>query len=169
MISRFYFIDRLYTTISTLTLVPSLLLDRKRFTCVVYHEALINNTNFLHRSFEVKISSPPDIPIIYGYSPTDRLINGSYITLQCQSYGGYPLGRLSWHRLENKNKLLTLISNSSIVLRQANITESNISMIIEPSDNNVTLSCHVTNDYLDSLERTLQTNITLQVACKLFK
>jgi hypothetical protein len=39
-------------------------------------------------------------------------------------------------------------------------------MIITPSDNNVTFSCHVGNDYLYSLGQILQTDITLQVACE---
>lgn len=41
-------------------------------------------------------------------------------------------------------------------------------MIITPSDNNLTYSCQVRNNYLDSIGQILQTNITLQVACKDF-
>ena len=39
-------------------------------------------------------------------------------------------------------------------------------MIVSPADNNATLSCHVINAYLYSLGQRLQTNLTLQVACK---
>jgi hypothetical protein len=38
--------------------------------------------------------------------------------------------------------------------------------MITPLDNNLIYSCQVRNDYLDSIEQILQTNITLQVACK---
>ncbi|CAF1528193.1 unnamed protein product [Rotaria sp. Silwood1] len=160
--SRTFIKDYLFSTISTLTLIPSLLLDKKRFMCDVRHETLINNTNILRRIFEIQITSPPNIPIIHGYSSKFRLINGSLLTLSCQSYGGHPLGKLLWYRLENES--LYLIDNSSIILYQENTIENNLTMIIQPSDNNILFSCHITNDYLQSLGQTLQTNITLQVA-----
>jgi len=161
-----FLLDRRFTTVSTLTLVPSLSLDKRRFTCHVHHETLHGKTDQLSTSLEIKITSPPKIPIIHGYSSAFRVINGSYLTLSCQSYGGNPLGQLSWYRLENEYKRLNLIDNSSNIFHHQNLTENNISMIITPSDNNVTFSCHVTNDYLDSLGETLQKNVTLQVACK---
>ncbi|CAF4627914.1 unnamed protein product [Rotaria sp. Silwood2] len=161
-ISRTFIKDNLFSTMSTLTLIPSLLLHKKRFMCDVRHETLINHTNILRSVFEIEITSPPDIPIIHGYSSTFRLINDSSLTLSCQSYGGHPLGKLSWYRLDNES--FHLIDNSSIIFHEENIIENNITIIIKPSDNNAILSCHVTNDYLDSLGQTLQTNITLQVA-----
>jgi hypothetical protein len=93
-------------------------------------------------------------------------MNGSYLILSCQSFGGYPLGTLSWYRLENGK--FNLIDNSSIIFSEKNLIENNISMIITPSDNNLTYSCHAMNDYLNSIGQTLQTNITLKVACKTF-
>jgi len=93
-------------------------------------------------------------------------MNGSDLNLSCQSSGGYPLGSLSWYRLENEK--FNLIDNSSIKYPEKYLIESNISMIITPSDNNLTYSCQVRNDYLDSIGQILQTNITLQVACKDF-
>ena len=97
------------------------------------------------------------------------MINGSRLTLSCQSRDGHPLGRLSWHRFESANsETSNLIDNSFVILQQQNATENNVSMIISPSDNNATLSCHVVNAYLYSLGQRLQTNITLQVACKNF-
>jgi hypothetical protein len=163
----FFLIDRLFSTISTLTLVPSFSLNKKRFTCDVRHQTFINNTHILRTSFEIEIISPPNTPRIHGYSSTNnRLINGSDLNLSCQSSGGYPLGRLSWYRLENEK--FNLIDNSSIRYPEKHFIESNISMIITPSDNNLTYSCQVRNDYLDSIGQTLQTNITLQVACKDF-
>ncbi|CAF4048068.1 unnamed protein product [Rotaria sp. Silwood2] len=161
-ISRTFIKDNLFSTMSTLTLIPSLLLHKKRFMCDVRHETLINHTNILRSVFEIEITSPPDIPIIHGYSSTFRLINDSSLTLSCQSYGGHPLGKLSWYRLDNES--FHLIDNSSIIFHEENIIENNITIIIKPSDNNAILSCHVTNDYLDSLGQTLQTTITLQVA-----
>ncbi|CAF1488244.1 unnamed protein product [Rotaria sordida] len=162
-ISRILMKDNLFSTISTLTLIPSLLLDKKRFMCDVRHETLNNNMNLLRSLFEIQITSPPNIPIIHGYSSTFHLINDSSLTLSCQSFGGYPLGKLSWYRFENES--LYLINNSSSIIHyQENIIENNITMIIKPSDNNVRFSCHVTNDYLDSLGQILQTNITLHVA-----
>jgi len=150
-------------------LVPSLSLHKIRFTCVVRHETLTDDTNKLQTSFDVEITSPPSIPIIRGYPSTFRLINGSRLTLSCQSRGGNPLGRLSWHRLESGSDASNLIDNSFVILHQQNATENNITMIISPSDNNAILSCHVINAYLYSLGQRLQTNITLQVACKNFK
>lgn len=147
-------IDRLFSTISTLTLIPSLSLNKKRFTCNVQHRTLTDNT--LRIPFEIQITSPPNTPIIQGYSSTKFLINGSYLTLSCQSTGGNPSGKISWYRLENKK------SNSSITIYEQN----NISLIITPADNNQTYSCQVTNDYLESIGKNLQTNITLKVACK---
>lgn len=120
----------------------------------------------MRSTFEIRVTSPPNIPVIYSYPSTIRFINGSSVNLSCQAYGGYPLGRLFWYRLESENKKFNLIDNSSIVLHAENKTDSNISMIAKPSDNNVILSCHVTNDYLYLLGQKLQTNITLQVACK---
>ncbi|CAF1262149.1 unnamed protein product [Adineta steineri] len=162
--SRTYTQNRLFSTTSTLTFVPSLLFDKKRFTCHVHHETLLGKINKLYTSIEIRITSPPNRPMIYGYTSTYRLLNGSYLTLSCQSFGGNPLGRLSWYRLDNEHKRLSLIDNSSIIFQQQNLTINNISMIITPSDNNMTYSCHVTNDYLFSLDQILQTNITVQVA-----
>jgi len=166
---QFIFIGRLFSTVSTLSLIPSLSLHKTRFTCDVRHETLINDTNKLRTSFDVEITSPPSIPIIRGYPSTFRLMNGSRLTLSCQSRGGHPVGRLSWHRLDSGSETSNLIDNSFVVHHQQNSTENNITMMISPSDNNATLSCHVINAYLYSLGQKLQTNITLQVACKNFK
>ncbi|CAF1114272.1 unnamed protein product [Rotaria sordida] len=155
---------RLFSTVSTLILTPSLSLHKNRFTCDVRHETLNNDSNKLRSSFDVEITSPPSIPFILGYPSNFYLINGSRLTLSCQSRGGHPLGRLSWYRLENNSEALNLIDNSFVIFYQQNITENNITMIMSPSDNNVTLSCHVTNSYLYSLGQRLQKNITLQVA-----
>jgi len=165
---QFIFLGRLFSTVSTLSLIPSLSLHKTRFTCDVRHETLINDTNKLRTSFDVEITSPPSIPIIRGYPSTFRLMNGSRLTLSCQSRGGNPLGRISWYRLESGIETLNLIDNSFVVNHQQNSTENNITMLITPSDNNATLSCHVINAYLYSLGQRLQTNITLQVACKFF-
>ena len=160
------FLGRLFSTVSTLALVPSLSLHKTRFTCDVRHEAITDDLHKLQTSFDVEITSPPSVPIIRGYPSTFHLINGSRLTLSCQSRSGHPLGRLSWHRSESGNDTNYLIDNSFVVLHQQNTTENNITMILSPSDNNATLSCHVVNAYLYSLGQRLQTNITLQVACK---
>ena len=159
-------LGRLFSTVSTLSLVPSLTLHKNRFTCNVQHETLTENVSKLQTSFEVEITSPPSLPNIRGYPSTFRLINGSRLTLSCQSIGGHPLGRLSWYRMESGSEISNLIDNSFVVLHQQNSTENNITMLISPSDNNATLSCHVINAYLYSLGQRLQTNLTLQVACK---
>lgn len=159
-------LGRLFSTVSTLALVPALSLHRNRFTCDVRHETLTDSVHKLRTSFDVEITSPPSIPIIRGYPSTFRLMNGSRLTLSCQTRGGHPLGRLSWYRLESGSDISNLIDNSFVVLHQQNTTENNITMLISPSDNNATLSCHVINAYLYSLGQRLQTNITLQVACK---
>ena len=159
-------IGRLYSTVSTLALVPSLSLHRNRFTCDVRHETLTDPDQPLRTSFDVEVTSPPSQPMIRGYQSNFRLINGSRLTLSCQSQGGHPLGRLSWYRFESGSDTSNLIDNSFVVLNQNNATENNISMVIAPSDNNVTLACHAINAYLYSLGQRLQTNITLQVACK---
>ncbi|CAM4919915.1 unnamed protein product [Rotaria socialis] len=163
-ISRTLLKDNIFSTISTLTVNPSLLLDKKRFMCDVRHETLTDSLNQLRTFFEVQISLPPSNPVIYGYSSVSRLVNGSSLSLACQTYGGQPLGTLSWYRLDHGNEPSYLIDNSSIIHHDENFTESNISLFVKPSDNNSTLSCHVTNEYLDSLRKTLETNITLQVA-----
>lgn len=160
-------LGRLYSTVSTLVLVPSLSLHKKRFTCNVQHETLINSNHPpLQASFDVEVTAPPSQPIIQGYPSTFRLMNGSRLTLSCQSFGGYPLGRLSWYRMESNNDTAYLIDNSFVVLNQNNLTENNMTLMISPKDNNVTLSCHVVNGYLYSLGKRLQSNVTLQVACK---
>ena len=161
-------LGRLFSTVSTLSLVPSLALHKTRYTCEVRHETLTNDADKLQTSFSVEITSPPSLPVIRGYPSTFRLINGSRLTLSCQTRGGHPLGRLSWHRIESGNDTSTLIDNSFVVLPQQNVTENNITMLVTPTDNGATLSCHVVNAYLYSLGQRLQTNITLQVACKSF-
>ena len=141
-------------------------MHKSRFTCDVRHETLTDETKKLQTSFLVEITSPPSQPIIRGYPSTFRLMNGSRLTLSCQTRGGHPLGRLSWYRSENGNATSYLIDNSFVVLHQQNATENNMTMSVTPSDNNTTLSCHVMNGYLYSLGQKLETNITLQVACK---
>jgi hypothetical protein len=160
------FQGRLYSTVSTLALTPSISLHKSRFTCDVRHETLNDTSQTLRASFDVEVTAPPSLPIIRGYPSTFRLINGSRLTLSCQSQGGHPLGRLSWYRFESASETSNLIDNSFVVLNDNNSTENNISMIISPTDNNVTIACHVINAYLYSLGQRLQTNITLQVACK---
>ncbi len=147
--------------------MPSFSLHKKHFTCDVRHETFTNSTRVLRTSFEIQITSPPSIPLIHSYASTDRLINGTYLTLSCQSSGGSPLGKLSWYRLDDDR--LNSIDNSSIIFPEKNLVENNISMIIKPSDNNLTFSCQVTNDYLQSIGEVLQNNITLNVACKNFE
>lgn len=152
---------------STLVLVPSLSLHKKRFTCNVQHETLTNPTSQpLQASFDVEVTSPPSQPIIRGYPSTFHLINGSRLALSCQSSGGYPLGRLSWYRTESGNDTGYLIDNSFVILNQNNLTENNLTLIISPKDNNVTLSCHVVNGYLYALGKRLNSSVTLQVACE---
>ncbi|CAF4788031.1 unnamed protein product, partial [Rotaria magnacalcarata] len=72
---------RLFTTVSTLSLVPSLSLHKNRYTCDVRHETLTVDTAKLRTSFDVEITSPPSIPDIHGYSSRLYLINGSRLTL----------------------------------------------------------------------------------------
>lgn len=164
LINYIVLLGRLFSTISTLSLNPSLLLHKSRFTCDVRHETLNDDTTKLQTSFAVEITSPPSQPIIRGYPSTFHLINGSRLTLSCQTRDGHPLGRLSWYRSEHGNDTSYLIDNSFVVLHQQNATENNMTMLISPADNNATLSCHVVNAYLYSLGQKLQTNITLQVA-----
>ena len=159
-------IDRLLSTISTLTLVPSLSLHGKRFTCHVRHETLTDAVTALRTSVEVEITSPPSVPRILGYPSNFRLMNGSHLTLSCQTHGGQPVARVSWYRSETRNRTVTLIDESFAVANQNGTVENNISLIISPADNHVTLSCHAINDYLSSLGQTLQSNVTLQVACE---
>ena len=161
-------IDRLLSTISTLTLVPSLSLHGKRFTCHVRHETLTDAATALRTSVEVEITSPPNAPRILGYPSNFRLVNGSHLSLSCQAHGGQPIARVSWYRSEPRNRTVTLIDDSSSLANQnGTMTENNnISLIISPADNHVTLSCHAVNDYLASLGQTLHSNVTLQVACE---
>lgn len=150
-----------------MTLTPSLSLHKTRFTCEVTHETLANNpSNDLRASFDIEVTSPPSQPIISGYPSSFLLMNGSSLSLSCQSKGGYPLGRLSWYRLDSNSEFSTLIDNSFVVRNQDSLTENNISMIVTPSDNNATLMCQVVNGYLYSLGQRYQTNVTVQVACK---
>ncbi|CAF2741288.1 unnamed protein product [Rotaria sp. Silwood2] len=107
-ISRTFIKDNLFSTMSTLTLIPSLLLHKKRFMCDVRHETLINHTNILRSVFEIEITSPPDIPIIHGYSSTFRLINDSSLTLSCQSYGGHPLDGIADNIDESQQRNFSL-------------------------------------------------------------
>ena len=158
------YLDRLYSTISTLTISPSLSLHKKTFTCHALHETLTNAMKSLQTSFQIVISRPPDQPRIHIHpSSSNYLINGTSISLSCQSSGGYPLGRLFWYR----NR--TLIDQSYLTVDHENLTQNNISMIVTADDNNAVYECHVTNDYLKSTGSIMQTNITLNVACKLLK
>ena len=68
--------------------------------------------------------------------------------------------------LKSGNNTGYLIDNSFVILNQNNLTENNLTMIISPKDNNVTLSCHVVNGYLYALGKQLNSSVTLQVACK---
>jgi len=142
--------DQLFSTISTLTFVPSMAFDRKRFTCQVEHETLIDNIHNLQTSIEIQILSPPDHPIVTMHSS-----NGSYVTLSCRSYRGHPQGVLTWNQM-----------NSSAEIRGNDFVESNLTIVLQPSDNNQTHSCRVNNDYLESIGEIRQTNITLTVDCK---
>ncbi|CAF4548554.1 unnamed protein product, partial [Rotaria magnacalcarata] len=56
--------------------------------CDVRHETLTDSLNQLRAFFEVQISLPPSDPVIFGYSSVSRLVNGSSLSLACQSYGG---------------------------------------------------------------------------------
>ena len=163
-----FFAGRLFTTISTLALVPSLSLHKKRFTCDVHHETLTDNRYILRSSFDIEVTSPPNVSVIHSYPKAVHLRDRSHLTLSCQSHGGYPLGRISWYRLENGTDVPTLIDNSFLINEHQNATENNITMIVSPSENNVTFLCDVTNSYLYSLGQQLQTNITLQVVCMNF-
>lgn len=159
-------LGRLFSTISTLTLIPSSSLHKKRFTCEAIHPTLTSNVEGLKTSFDIEVTSPPSLPKILGYPSNFRLINGSRLSLSCQSKGGYPLGRLSWYRLESNTDSLNLIDNSFVVRHQEELTENNLTMIVSPTDNNVTLICQVSNSYLYSLGQRYQSNITVEVACE---
>ena len=159
-------IDRLFSTISTLTLAPSLAsIHHTNFTCHVLHEALTNAERPLRTSFQVLVTSPPSAPRVQISPSSEYLLNGSSISLSCQSSGGYPSGQLHWYRWENSQK--QLLNDSLTMLHEQNVTENNISMIVSPSENNVTLSCQVINEYLRSTGDALQSNVNLKVACEL--
>ena len=125
---------------------------------------MINENDSFRTSFEIQITSPPDLPQIHGYASTNRLSNGSSLLLSCQAGNGSPLANISWYRLENQQ--LDLIDNSSTIIAEKNLAENNLSLIIRPADNNATYSCQVTNDYLQAVGQIFQINVTLHVACK---
>lgn len=159
-------LDRLFSTVSTLTLAPSLTsIHHSNFTCHVFHETLTNAQSPLRTSFQVLVTSPPSAPRVQMSPSSDYLLNGSSISLSCHSSGGYPPGQLLWYRWENDQK--NLLDDSFTLLDEHNMTENNISVIVSPSENNITLSCRVTNEYLRSTGDILQSNVNLKVACEL--
>ncbi|CAF1101020.1 unnamed protein product, partial [Didymodactylos carnosus] len=164
--SRTYQQGRLYSTISTLHLQPSLTLHKKKFTCDVRHETLTNGDK-LRTAFEVEVTAPPSSPVISGYTSGQRLLNGTQLQLSCVARGGYPLSRVIWYRLlpstnpEGGPIEEKLIDNSFNV--NSDYTENNYTFIVTPQDNNSTLKCDVINSYLYTLGKQMNNRITMQV------
>ncbi|CAF3009640.1 unnamed protein product [Rotaria sp. Silwood2] len=90
-ISRTFIKDNLFSTMSTLTLIPSLLLHKKRFMCDVRHETLNNNMNLLRNG--------PVITRTQGYSISEALMPGSSAILICVIDGNpIDLNKVRWFK-----------------------------------------------------------------------
>ncbi|XP_035212293.1 nephrin-like isoform X4 [Stegodyphus dumicola] len=141
--------EKLYSTLSSVTLYPKGDTSGSMYTCEALHPALEKP---LKATVCVGVLYPPQPPKINGYHEGDVIHVGDHLTLVCSSSGGKPRARIEWFRNGE-----VVEGNSSILGRDSSNT---ISFRVRDIDNNAVYSCAASNPLTP---RPLVTSITLSV------
>ncbi|CAL1267938.1 unnamed protein product [Larinioides sclopetarius] len=126
--------EKLYSTLSSITLYPKGDTSGSTYTCEALHPALEKP---LKTTVCVGVLYPPRHPEIKGYQEGDLIHAGDHLSLTCSSTGGKPPAELQW--LRNGD----IIQGSfSTVGRDSTNT---ISFTVQRTDNNAVYTCAASN------------------------
>ncbi|XP_065200589.1 nephrin-like isoform X2 [Planococcus citri] len=126
--------------LSTLTIKIKSNESSLQLSCVVKHEALSSR---MFSTAQFVVQYPPETPFIDGYHEGQDVQDGDQINLTCRSSGGNPPAHLRWYR--NANKL-----EAPANTERGRISESSISIVVKPEDNNANYSCEASNPATDA-------------------
>ncbi|XP_071044210.1 nephrin-like [Parasteatoda tepidariorum] len=126
--------EKLYSTLSSITLYPKGDTSGSSFTCEALHPALEKP---LKTTVGVGVLYPPRHPVIEGYHDGDLIYKGDKLILTCSSSGGKPPADIVWYRNGD-----TIKGSFSSVGRDSSNT---ISIIVQSSDNNAVYTCAASN------------------------
>ncbi|KAM8713441.1 hypothetical protein ACLKA7_013711 [Drosophila subpalustris] len=92
-------------------------------------------------SHTVNVLYPPSPPLLTGYNNGDILISGSILKLQCSSAGGNPPPSLHWYKNDKRVNAASKVTENKII--------SELSLLVNASDNNAIYKCEVQNAAID--------------------
>ncbi|XP_068144561.1 nephrin isoform X1 [Drosophila tropicalis] len=92
-------------------------------------------------SHTVNVLYPPSPPLVTGYNDGDILVSGSILKLQCSSAGGNPPPSLQWYKNDKRLNAASKVLDNKII--------SELSLLINASDNNAIYKCEVQNAAID--------------------
>ncbi|GBL74741.1 Synaptogenesis protein syg-2 [Araneus ventricosus] len=126
--------EKLYSTLSSITLYPKGDTSGSTYTCEALHPALEKP---LKTTVCVGVLYPPRHPEIKGYQEGDLIHAGDHLSLTCSSTGGKPPAELQWLR----NGDIIQGSFSTVGRDSANT----ISFTVQRTDNNAVYTCAASN------------------------
>ncbi|KAG8196283.1 hypothetical protein JTE90_023837 [Oedothorax gibbosus] len=126
--------EKLYSTLSHITLYPKGDISGSTYTCEALHPALDKP---MKTTVNVGVLYPPRHPEVKGYKEGDLIQAGTHLQLTCTSVGGKPRAELQWYRNGNAVK-----GTFSSIGRDSTST---ISFVVKSSDNNAVYTCAASN------------------------
>ncbi|XP_030387432.1 nephrin [Scaptodrosophila lebanonensis] len=115
--------------------------SQSRTFVAVCHALNAELTQNVVGSHTVNVLYPPSPPLLTGYNDGDILISGSIMKLQCSSTGGNPPPMLQWYKNDKRINSANKVTDSKI--------SSELSILINASDNNAIYKCEVQNSAID--------------------
>ncbi|XP_076334049.1 nephrin-like [Tachypleus tridentatus] len=141
--------NKLFTTLSTILLYPSLDDNDAIYVCEAVHPAMPEPWK---TSVTISVLYPPETPIITGYSRKSIIKKGDIVSLTCISKGGNPPAQLRW--------FMHNVSLNGNYNYSNSIAASILTFTATADDNSATYRCEAINNVID---KPLSTSIILSV------
>ncbi|XP_022244924.1 nephrin-like [Limulus polyphemus] len=141
--------NKLFTTLRTILLYPSLDDNDAIYVCEAVHPAMPEPWK---TSVTISVLYPPETPIITGYSRKSIIKKGDIVSLTCISKGGNPPAQLRWFRYN-----VSLNGNYNY---NNSIAASILTFTATADDNSATYRCEAISKVMD---KPLSTSIILSV------
>ncbi|XP_022236947.1 nephrin-like [Limulus polyphemus] len=141
--------NKLYTTVSTILLYPTLDDNGAIYICEAVHPAM---PLAWKTSVTISVLYPPETPVITGYTRKDVITKGDIVSLTCVSEGGNPPAQLRWFRFNTSLNGNYNYNNS--------MAASILTFTATASDNNVTYRCEASSSVVT---KPLSASITISV------
>ncbi|XP_076305226.1 nephrin-like [Tachypleus tridentatus] len=141
--------NKLFTTVSTILIYPTLDDNGAIYTCEAVHPAM---PQAWKTSVTISVLYPPETPVITGYTRKDVIRKGDIVSLTCVSEGGNPPAQLRWFRFNTSLNGNYNYNNT--------MAASRLTFTATPGDNNATYRCEASSRVV---KKPLSASITISV------